>query len=190
METNVTKNSNQNPIPAGIISGMEGFWDEETKTKWLAIDGDIRPFDQHPTEIQNRIVTIFLNDTFSRNYLRKIGITAFTEAFDRWWKCVIGGLDSQPDFDSKGLHPDAYINTCNDMNCPDRGKLCGRESMLKNFEVETISVLEKGHSFFKSAQILCVSVPAMKKRVEKINEKLGTRNMASMIATSASFGII
>lgn len=191
MSANLQKNQNEtNPIPAGIVSGMEGFWDELTKTKFLAIQGVIKPFNEWSSSIQNRIVAIFNNDSYSRDYLRRKGIIAFSEAFDKWWKCVVGGLDGTPDFDNDNLFPDSFINTCNCNECPDRGKLCGRASMLKNFEVATIQTLEKGNSLSQSAMILCISLPAMKKRVEAINIKLGTRNMASMIATSAKLGII
>lgn len=190
MQTKVDIFQNTTRIPAGIISGREGFWDSQTNTKWLAIDGTVKLFDQWPTKIQNEIVAIFLNDIASRNYLRKLGITAFSEAFDRWFQCVVGGLDSVPDFSNNKLTPDAFNNTCQNMACQDRGKLCGRTSKLKSFEVQTIRTLEKGHSLNESAKILCISLPAVKKRVENINIKLGTRNMASMIATSANFGIL
>lgn len=191
MQTKVDIFQNTIRIPAGIISGREGFWDSQTNTKWLAIDGTVKRFDQWPTKIQNETVDAFLQDTESRNYLRKIGITAFSSAFDRWYKCVIGGLDCVPDFNNKNqVVPDAFINTCQNMICDDRGKLCGRKLKLKNFEVQTICTLEKGHSLNESAKILCISLPAVKKRVENINIKLGTRNMASMIATSANFGIL
>jgi DNA-binding NarL/FixJ family response regulator len=62
--------------------------------------------------------------------------------------------------------------------------------MLKDFEVKTIRILANGFSIQQASKKLFVSVPAIKKRIQTINEKLGTHNMASMIATSAGLGIV
>lgn len=188
MNTNVSIFSKH--IPAGVISGMEAFYDEATNTKYLGIDGDIKRFDQWPTKVQNEVVAEFRNDKDSQAYLKAKGVTGFQDQFERWYKCVIGGFDGVPDFNAKGLCPDVYTNTCTNTSCPDRGKLCGKSLQLRNFEVETIQLLSQGYSINQASKRLFVTVPAVKKRVEVINQKLGSRNMASMIATSASLGII
>jgi hypothetical protein len=185
METNLVKNSK---IPAGIISGTEAFW--ENNEMWVSHEGSTKPFHQQPGEVQRMIANAFLDDTESRKYLRKIGIVDFKPAFERWFKCVVGGIDSQSDFDSDGLHPEAYNNTCCEVNCPDRGKLCGRASNLKSIDVIRISAFRNGATITETANMLYLSPSGMKTWWEHTKEKLGTTNTASTFARLAGMGVV
>lgn len=174
-------------LPAGIISGTEAFWFNDEK--WLIHEGAVMLFTDAPCKIQNMIANLFLNDDRSRNYLKSVGITSFCEGFDMWYKCVIGALDDTPDFKDGKLTADAYNHACRDMDCPHRGRLCSLAPGLKNYEVATINKLKEGHSIEDTADILCISTAGMKSRIEKIREKLGATNMASMMARAAEYGI-
>ena len=135
------------------------------------------------------VIEAFLKDTRSRNILRKSGITKMSEAFNKWYRCVVGALDEQSDVIEGKVIPDLYNNTCSDFSCPLRGILCSTGTGLKNYEVETLSVLKLGLTYEKTADYLCLSIPGLKSRVEKIKEKLGANNMASLIACASYLGI-
>lgn len=192
MSTKVQQKTTPNPIslPAGLIFGKEGIW--HNNEKWVIIDGTTSRFVEAPTKVQNLFVSLFMKDTRSRNYLKKeMKITEFQQAFDTWFKCVLGGLDSTPDISAdEKLVPDSYNNMCQDYTCPHRGKLCSVRTGLKNYEVETILVLESGKTFEQAADALFLSLPGLKSRVEKIKEKLGAVNVANMVAIAAKRGII
>lgn len=181
METPKTK------IPAGLISGIEAFL--YNGEKWVIASGVAQRFNQTPTGVQQIIWKAFFNDTFSQKLIAKTGITTLTETFDKWYKCVVGGLDHIADFQGSKLYPDAYNNLCNERDCPLRGKLCSRPAGLTSYEVETIETLQKGENLKQAASNLCISLPAIKSRVEKIKEKLHAPNMAALMARSAEMGI-
>ena len=174
-------------VPAGIFKGTEAFWYEGQK--WVIHQGVTMLFNEAPTKIQNMIAEAFLADTRSRDILRAEGITKFSEAFDRWYRCVIGALDEAPDFRDGNLNADAYNHMCTDYQCPLRGKLCSLATGLKNYEVETIIALKLGHSIEETARMLCISLPGLKSRIEKLKEKLNATNMASLIAIASKIGI-
>lgn len=174
-------------LPAGIINGTEAFWHENEK--WLIHEGAVMHFNDAPCKIQNMIANLFLNDDRSRNFLKSIGITSFLEGFDMWYKCVIGALDDTPDFKDGNLTADAYNHACRDLDCAHRGRFCSLAPGLKNYEVATINKLKEGHSIEHTADILCISTAGMKSRIEKIREKLGATNTASMMARAAEYGI-
>lgn len=189
METNLQQKPDEGTrLPAGIIEGTEAFWHQGEK--WLIHNGVTTRFDDAPVKIRKMVIGAFLNDTHSRDILRKSGITKMSEAFEKWYRCVVGALDSTPDFNfsNKQTIPDSYNNTCAE-NCPLRGKLCSVSTGLKNYEVQTILVLKRGLTFEKSAEQLCVSLPGLKSRIEKIKNKLGAQNMASLIACASYLGI-
>ena len=177
----------KNNIPAGIIEGTEAFWYADEK--WLIHQGHVMKFMDAPIRIQNMIAMSFLKDKKSRAYLKKIGCTAFSKAFDVWYKCIVGALDCTPDFSDGKFCPDAYNNRCLDNNCPHRGKFCSLGPALKNFEVATVEALKGGFTIKQTATLLFISPATLKSRLEKIKQKLNARNMASMMARATEIGI-
>ncbi|HET6558104.1 MAG TPA: hypothetical protein VFG54_12370 [Prolixibacteraceae bacterium] len=185
--TKLQQKQTQN-IPAGIFSpGIEAFWHDDDK--WVIAHGSVRRFHECDSSIQQPIWKAFMADKESLAYIAKMGIRKASEVFDTWYRCVIGGLDHVPDFDNDKLTPDVYNNMCGDFACPHRGRLCSRAAGLKNYEVQTLFALKSGDSLERTASFLCVSLPGMKSRVEKIKEKLEVPNMAALMARTAELGI-
>jgi len=184
--TNLKQITLRNNIPAGFFSGTEAFWHENEK--WVIADGTVKRFEDCDSRIKQPIWKAFIADQTSLAYLAKMGVTKATETFDRWYRCVIGGLDHVPDF-GKTFTPDSYNNMCSDMQCPHRGRLCSRAVGLKNYEVQTLAAIKQGKSLELTASELCVSFPGMKSRVEKIKEKLHVLNMAALMARTVEIGI-
>lgn len=192
MQTKLVKKPKSAIIPAGVLEGTEAFWiDEDTKNqKWLIHNRQSMRYCEAPTKVQNQIAMMFLNDKHSRNYLENVlGITAFSIAFDRWYKCVVGALDGTPDFVNGCLEPDGFNSSCRDMECEHRGKLCSVAAGLKFYEVSTLALLKQGLTIDQVARKLYLSVAAVKSRIEKIKEKFETNNMASTIARAVELGI-
>ena len=187
METKLPKKNKLAIIPAGIIEGTEPFWFDNEK--WVIHEYEIMRYHESPGSVQRMIANAFMNDKKSRSYLKKIGVVGFTEAFEWWYKCVIGGLDHIPDFLNGKFTPDAYNNLCTDYDCPHRGRFCSLATGLKSHEVKTIRELKKGKSIAATASDLHVSTAGIKSRVENIKVKLETPNMASMMAKAAELGI-
>lgn len=174
-------------LPAEIPKGIEAFWNNNEK--WVIHEGRIKRFHDAPGTVQRAFANAFLNDKKSRNYLRKIGITNFSEAFDLWYRCVIGDLYSTPDLMNDSITSEEYNNSNADINCPPNGELCNLKPGLKNYEVATISALRGGFTLQQTADLLCISLSGLKSRVKKIKEKLGATNMASLIAKADAYGI-
>lgn len=190
METKVLKKNKLAIIPAGIIEGIESFFDEEKKESWVIVDGKAMLFHKAPGNIQRMFAEAFMNDKKSREYLvKKMGITAFSEGFERWMRCIAGGLDHVPDFENGKFVADGFNNTCTDYECQHRGKFCSQKAGLQNHEVNTIRALKLGKSIAATASDLHVSKAGMKSRIEKIKIKLDASNMASMMAKAAEIGI-
>ncbi len=187
MKTKLVQNNKRVKLPAGIIEGTEAFWFDSEK--WLIHKGQAMKFTDAPTKIQNMVAEMFLKDTRSRDYLQKIGMVKFSEAFDMWYRCVVGALDETPDFKAGNLCADSYNHFCTDYKCHHRGKLCSLKLGLKNYEVETIVALKEGKSIERTALMLCISLPGLESRIEKIKEKLVATNMASLIAKATEMGI-
>lgn len=185
MDTKVTIET-KHQIPAGLFSGIEAFWYQSEK--WIIANGSVQRFHQAPAGVQQMVWKAFFSDKKSQDLIQKMGITKLTETFDTWYKCVVGGLDHVSDF-GKTLVPDAYNNMCADIECAFRGKLCSCESGLKSYEVETLSLLRNGDSIEKTASKLCVSLPGLKSRLEKIKTKLHASNMANLMARTSELGI-
>lgn len=181
--------TNLNKIPAGITNGTEAFWlDGE---KWLIHNGEVKPLNQFPTSVQNRIVDLFALDTESRDVLKKNKIYGFMEQFDAWYKCVVGGIDNTPDFiDWSHLTSDCFANTCSETNCNMRGKLCGRSMGLNSIEIETIRCLSRGSTIAQVAKEQFVTEAAIKSRINTIHYKTKSRNMAELMAVTARAGVI
>ena len=186
METKVLKKNKLAIVPAGILEGTEAFW--YNNEKWVLHEGKAMRFHEAPGSIQRMIANACLNDKQSQSYMRKCRVTKFSDAFDWWYKCVIGALDSVPDFINGKFVADAYNNTCTE-NCPHRGRFCSLEPGLKNFEVDTIKALKAGKSIAETADDLHISAAAAKSRIEKIKVKLDAPNMASMMSKAVSYGI-
>ncbi len=192
METKLMKKTKPATIPAGVLEGTEAFWIEEDliDQKWLIHNRQSMHYCEAPVKVQNQIAMMFLNDKKSKNYLENVlGITAFSKAFERWYKCVVGALDGTPDFVNGSLYPDAFNSSCKNYSCTDRGKLCSVKSGLKYYEVATLAMLKQGFTIDDTARKLYMSVPAIKSRIEKIKEKFETTNMASTIARACELGI-
>lgn len=174
-------------LPAGLLEGIEAFWHDGEK--WVLCDGHAMRFHDAPGAIQRMIANAFMNDHKSQKYLRKIGVVDFTPAFEMWYRCIIGALDEIPDFHNGRFTPDAYNRSCSDLDCPHRGRLCSLQPGLKNYEVATISALKGGFTLEQTASMLFISLPGLKSRIEKIKEKLGASNMASLIARADAYGM-
>ena len=187
MQTKVQQNKNMAKLPAGIIEGTEAFWYDNEK--WLIHEGEAMRFHDAPGKVQRMIAEEFVKDEKSRKYLDGIKVSAFSEAFEMWYRCIIGALDETPDFKDGNLNADSYNHACRDYKCEHRGKFCSLGPGLKNYEVKTIMELKKGKSIEVTAEHLFISLPGLKSRIEKIKEKLGATNMASLIARAADFGI-
>jgi hypothetical protein len=181
---------NEFKFPAGLRpgTGTEAYFDGHTK--YLMIDGSCKPFEQWPDSIQDIFLSAFEEDNESRLYLKKyFGITDEAAAFDQWFKCRFGGLDHECDYNEKGIHPDYFNNTCNDLECPHRGKFCGMGSGLKNFQVKTLRVLENSNSFKEASQMLFISVPGVKNRVIELKYTLNSNKLSGITAIGARLGI-
>ncbi|MFV0376877.1 MAG: response regulator transcription factor [Mangrovibacterium sp.] len=187
METNVTKIEASATLPAGFAGNTEGFW--RKGQKWLIHEGTLMPFTEAPTRVQNMIVEHFSSDTVARRILDEQGIRGFSAQFDAWYKCRAGALDHTPDFRNGVFTADAYNNACTDYHCPLRGKLCGVQTGLKNYEAETLKLLAEGLTICQVANKMCVSYAGMKSRVEHLKEKLGASNLPNLIARATQIGI-
>jgi len=185
--TNLSEKIIGNNVPAGMFEGIEAFWYENEK--WLIYGSKVIKFTQAPVKIQNMIAEAFLKDKRSIKLIKSIGIKGFKDGFDKWYHCVLGGLDSESDFKNGKLIPDYYNNMCKESNCPIRGKLCSRRSGLKDFEVDTIRVMAKGNTINEAAPLLFVSTAGLRNRLEKLKEKLDVSNMASLMSKAGRLGI-
>lgn len=185
--TKVINSEQENQIPAGLITGIEAFWYKNEKM--VIANGTVSRYENAHPEVQKLVYEAFARDTESLNYLSKIGINSFPDTFDRWFKCVVGGLDHVPDILSDKFTPDTYNNLCNDTSCNHRGKLCSRSVGLKNYEIETLVALKQGVSIETAALTLYVSIPTIKSRLEKIKQKLQVPNMAALMVRTTQLGI-
>lgn len=187
--TNVQKNSTGTSIPAGILSGVEGFY--ENGRKYVIINGTTMLFENAPTRVQNKIAEHCIADKQATYAIAEVvGTQAFSVVFDMWYRCRIGGLDSQPDFsdDLESFTPDAFNSQCTDDHCPMRGKLCNSLG-LKSFHMPTVRALVNGYTVKETAARVHLSVEGVKSQVKVIKETLGARNTAHMVSILASKGI-
>lgn len=187
MKTNLQQKK-QSKIPAGIIEGIEAFWYNEEK--WIIMDGRVMRFDDSPTHVRQMFTNAFRNDAESLRYLSKnAGKLTVSEAFDFWYRCKLGALDEAPDFVDGNLHADYFNHACKDYDCPHRGKFCSLGPGLKDYEVKTLAALKNGETIEKTADALCISLPGLKSRIEKLKEKLNAKNMAALIARACELRI-
>ncbi len=177
-----------NQIPAGLFTGIECFW--SNNEKWILRDGIRMRFDDAPLKIRNMIVDAFFNDKPAQDYLKKIGITAFSEGFEFWYRCRVGALDNTPDFSEDGkFTPDYFNNSCTNYSCPHRGRFCSVAAGLKNYEVESLAELKNGFTIEEAAANVCVSAAGMRSRIEKLKIKMDARNMPHLVAKAVEMGI-
>ena len=159
--------------------------------KYLRYNGETKPLEDFPISIQIAVFNIFLKDTESQQRLRKMGLITTMQQFEQWYKCVVGGLDTIPDFTNwSQLKADAFNNTCTDEHCHFRGKSCGRAMGLNSIEVETIRCFSKGHTIAQVAKEQFVTQAAIKSRINTIHDKTRSRNMAELMAITARAGVI
>ena len=177
----------QNQMPAGIFNGIEAFWYENEK--WVIANGEVKRFHECDSSIQQPIWRAFMADKQSLAYIAKLGITKSSEVFETWYRCVVGGLDHVPDFLNGKFTPDFFNNTCPDLACPHRGRLCSRAAGLKNFEVETLKALKSASNMKAAAEMVHVSLPAMKSRISKLHEKFNVSNSVALMARANEIGI-
>jgi DNA-binding CsgD family transcriptional regulator len=187
METKLLQKNQSRTMPAGIFEGVEAFW--YAGEKWIIQDGVKMRFNDAPIKLRDMIAQAFLRDTHSTAYLKKIGIPEFSKAFEMWYKCVLGALDSIPDFNHGKFTADSFNYACEMADCPNRGKLCGRASGLNSIDVQTLKSLKQGENFKKTAEMLFVSEPGLKSRVTKLRQKLEVKNTAALTARAAEIGI-
>ena len=112
--TNLCYYTIKTKIPAGIVEGTEAFWFDNEK--WLIHNGQAQRFEDATLQVKNIITDAFLADEAGKNYLKKIGITAFSVGFEMWYKWVVGALDETPDFVDGNLTADAYNHACKTIN--------------------------------------------------------------------------
>ena len=158
--------------------------------KWVAHKGLAIRFHEASPRVQRKVVSLFWDDERSQRYFDKIGVKGFQARFEMWYMCVVGGLDDEPDVDTKGkLKPDAYNNMCRDYACPHRGKLCGIRSNIKIEDIEVICAMQQGLSTQQTAMELCLTQSAVKSRIEKSKVKFDAHTSAELAAKAAMKGI-
>lgn len=180
--------SDKSPIPAGLFGeGIEAFWHDGEK--WVIVAGVRYLYNDSPTHAKATIQREFMNDRYSLSYMStRMGLKKANEMFDTWYRCVVGGLDHVPDFANK-FTPDAFNNMCHDTGCKHRGCFCGRQTALKNYEVETLAQLSMGNSMEKTSRQLYITRTGIRNRVDRTKEKLQANNMAELMHRAAQLGI-
>lgn len=187
MNANVTK-TDKSPILAGMIGdGIEPFWYENEK--WVLANGVVYRYNDAPTHIKAEILQEFIKDRQSHDYMAKMGITVANEVFERWYQCVVGGLDHVPDIRKEVFTPDAYNNLCADTKCEHRGLLCGRASGIRSWQAETIRAIKDGCSMEKAAEKVHVSHAAVRSRVSKMFEQTGVHTTAQLMCWATELGV-
>lgn len=175
-------------MPAGMFGdGVEAFWHD--REKWILANGQRIRFNDAPIKLRNMIANTFLHDEPSKTYFRKIGVTGFSKAFDMWYRCVVGALDSTPDFIKGRYTPDQFNTACNDIDCPHRGKLCGAKTAINNQDIQTLTALAMGENFRNTAAYLYITEAGLKSRVTKLRQKLEAKNTPALTARAAQIGI-
>ena len=189
MEANVQKKS-ITTIPAGLISGKEAF--TVGREKYLQLEGRNFKFDEAPREYRQLFWNKFLSDKESQRYLRtRFGIYAIEQQFDKWFHCKFGGLDHIPDIDKdEELVPDAFNNTCEEKDCPHRGRFCGKDIPLKSYDLKVLGSIARGNTIQQTANELCMSEPGVKSRLDANKIRVGARNTVECISKLTQWGVI
>jgi DNA-binding CsgD family transcriptional regulator len=175
-------------IIARMMKGIEPFY--INGEKWVDAFGHKVKFNEADTLVQSEILRCYGNDEQSHRYMEHIlCITDEGEKFETWYRCVVGGLDKEPDIINGVFNPDKFNNLCFESICSHRGKFCGTRSGLKDYEVETLTLLKQGHTIEQGAQKIHVSVPGFKSRIDNLKIRLGATNMAALISIASDLGM-
>ncbi len=169
----------------------EAFWVENDPIdkKWLIREKQAMQYCDLPAREQNKWLKLYHDDTENRLYIENtIGIKGFWEGFEKWWKCVMGGLDNTPDLKEGKLTPDAFNNSCT-TRCEHCGLLCGKKTGIRDYEVKTIRLVVQGNSTKMAADMIPLSIGGTKSRIEKIKRKIGAKNIAELTAKTVEMGI-
>lgn len=188
METNVQQNGQSANIPAGIFLGTEIF---AQGGEIYAIRNGVRQlFESLPGAEKRSFLSMYMADKDGQQFIRtRFGIVGFESGFKKWLFCKFGSLDGKPDEISGQITPDRYNSACTLVACPGRGKFCGQESGLKDFEVTTLRELKAGKTVKEVADNVHVSEAAVKSRVERLKERFNVTNAVALIATVTELGI-
>lgn len=188
MEANVQHFGESANIPAGIFSGTEVF--THGGKIYAIYNGSRILFQNLPGMEKRNFVEMYMKDKKGQEFIRKqFGITGFECGFKQWLFCKFGALDGNPDSIDDQITPDIYNSACQRTNCPGRGKICGSNIALKGHEVATIRELRTGKTVKEVADILCVSEPTIKSRIEKMKSMFNVSNAVALIATTTELGI-
>lgn len=188
METNVQQNGQSANIPAGIFSGTEIF--VQSGQMYAMHNGVRLLFKNLPSVEKRSFVSMYMQDKESQDFIRKqFGCTGFESGFRQWLFCKFGSFDGDPDSIDDHITPDTYNSACLRMDCPGRGKICGRTIGLKGYEVATLRELKSGKTVKEVASALCISEPAVKSRIEKMKEVFNVSNVVALVAMATELGI-
>lgn len=188
METKVSNFRQSSNIPAGIFRGTEIFtW---KKVIYAIYEGRRIRFEELPGMERRQFINEYLADKEGQRFIRDtFGIVGFESGFKMWLFCKFGSLDGDPDYIDGKITPDTYNSACSRTDCPGRGKFCGCEFNLKGYEIETLRELKSGKTTKEIAEVLHVSVPAVKSRIEKLKERFAVANVVALIASVTELGI-
>lgn len=189
MSTNVTIiEKGSKCIPAGIFAGTEVF--VKDGKIYAMYEGRRVCFEDLPSREKRSFRNQFLKDKVSTNFIRKhFGINGLEECFRQWLFCKFGAMDGYPDYFNDKIIPDSYNSACQKTGCPGRGVICGKESKLKSYEVDTLRFLKMGKNIEEVANELCVTVPAIKSRIRKMKETFNVSNLVALISIATELGV-
>lgn len=188
METKVSNLEHSSKVPAGFFVGTEIFAHQEQI--YAVKNGCLTLFEDLPSMEKRQFIDVYLQDKEGQRFIRDtFGIVGFESGFKKWLFCKFGSLDGDPDTLDGKITPDVYNSVCTKTDCPGRGKFCGGESSLKGYEVETLRELKAGKTAKEIADVLNVSVPAVKSRIEKLKERFAVANVVALIATVTELGV-
>lgn len=188
MGTNVNNFGASSNIPAGIFRGTEVFVYE--KMIFAIYGGRRMCFEELPSMEKRQFINEYLEDKEGQRFIQNtFGIVGFESGFKQWLFCKFGSLDGEPDEIDGKITPDFYNNVCTKTDCPGRGKFCGVGAGLKGYEVETLREILSGKTAKEIADKLCVSVSAVKSRIEKLKDNYSVTNIVALAALAAQMGI-
>lgn len=171
-----------------MMQGIEPFY--INGEKWVDAFGRKTKFEDADDSVKLEIIRCYENDLQSAKYMKGVlKINGEDESFETWYRCVVGGLDNEPDIINGKFYPDKFNNLCIKDVCDHRGKFCGTRSGLRDYEVQTLIALKTGNSSQKTAEMIHVSHAGIKSRIENLKVKLGAGNMAALISIVSDFGV-
>lgn len=188
METNVDYSKVTPKIPAGIFNGTEIF--AANGTIYAMYHGNRLLFEELPSLEKRSFIADYIADKEAQKFIRDtFGITGFESGFKQWLFCKFGSLDGEPDSIDGRITPDKFNSACTRTDCPGRGKVCGKVSGLKGYEVATLQQVVAGRNTKEAADNLHVSVPGMKSRIIKLKSRFAAANIVVLAAKAVDMGI-